>query len=61
MAYQLPSIFYTEYSAETKEQRDKTRLLRFTSRRHLIENKYFARNPFLLNILQTPPTCKPLK
>jgi hypothetical protein len=31
------------------------------SRWHLLENKYFARNPFRLNILQAPPTCKPLK
>jgi len=26
-----------------------------------VENKYFARNPFELNVLQSPPTCKPIK
>jgi hypothetical protein len=59
ISYPQPSILNT--ASETKEQRDKTRLLCLASRRHLFENKYFARNSFILNILQTPTTCKPLK
>jgi hypothetical protein len=59
MSYLQPSILNT--ASEVKEQRDPPRLFRFASRRHLLENKYFARNPFRLNILQTPPACKPLK
>jgi hypothetical protein len=58
VAYELPSTFYTEYSVRNEGA---ARLVPFLNRLHLLENKYFARNPFRLNILQPQPTRKPFK
>jgi hypothetical protein len=54
LSHELPSARYTGYSAKNKIAPD-------TLRGYLIENKYFARNAFVMNILQTLTPCNPLK
>jgi hypothetical protein len=53
VSYELPSTSYTGHRAKNKP--------RTTFRGYLIDKKYFARNPFVMNILQTLNPCKPLK
>jgi hypothetical protein len=54
VAHELPSNCYTEYRDQMQRKAPDT------LRGYLIDNKYFARNPCVMNILQTPTSCKPL-
>jgi hypothetical protein len=52
MSYPPPAILDTELKQEQAPD---------TLQGYLIENKYFVRNTFVINILQTLTPCNPLK